>query len=229
MIIPQCQELDRRLDRLDELRAADSAAEVLRAAKDDLDDPLGKLRAEGQKMLVLLAGGVVRPADVPDPSRARRKLDEIRDKYAKSQRFPERKTLIKWLGELATAIEQTARTRWEEWFDAQRPKTDETHLQRFEQDAELGSIVDRVRRLNQQAALDRRQPPVSKEQFEEVLRRFESLRSTWARIPISDDPEVQAFLDAANTPSGAPLPVSQTVLDWLTASGLLGSFGVRRT
>jgi hypothetical protein len=133
------------------------------------------------------------------------------------------KSLTDTCGELAA-------TSWNEHVRTKAPVVDKALLDQHRDSPKHANTVRELESLLQTLRGLLKKPPPNGETLELIEQQWEKVRQCLKTLPVTDDPEVQAFLNAAVSGEGAALGLlTPAVKHWLEENGMLPDFCIRRS
>jgi hypothetical protein len=220
MILARCQKLQSLLGRLKQAESDHQRALTLTPVQEALNDRHTRLIDNTSRAGVLVRLGVMTAISLPDAATLIAALQKVRANLADDPfsvtKGRDYKTLLKHLDELLNQFRDQIVREWAAWVDRQTARIDEAELARYEAMPRFAQVTTDVRRLRKLVADFPKVLPTDEADFKIKKDALDSLRGQIATLPRTDDPEVRAFLDAANGPNGAALNVlTPKVVAWL--------------
>jgi hypothetical protein len=220
MILTRCQKLQSLLGRLKQAEIDHQRAATLTPIQETLNDRHTRLIDNAARAGVLIQSGVMTALSLPDAATLKAALQKVRANLANDPfsvtKGRDYKTLVKHLDELLDQFRDQVVREWAAWVDRQTARIDEAELARYEAMPRFAQVTTDVRRLRKLVADFPKVLPADEAEFKDKKNALDTLRGQIAKLPRTDDPEVRAFLDAANGPDGAGLDVlTPKVVAWL--------------
>ena len=133
------------------------------------------------------------------------------------------------VGKAIGEIERRTATAWQRYVNRTRPETSEEILAALEDDPLAGSTVARIRRLSEKLHRLRECAIPTLEELSEFDSATAELDNAWSTLDVASlNDEVVAFLRAAHSDHGAPLPLlTASVVDWLEQRGATSHYVIR--
>jgi hypothetical protein len=208
------------LGRLKQAELDQQRAATLTPVQEALADRRTRLTDTEARADVLLQAGVMAALSLPDVAALKAALEKVRANLAADPfavtKGRDYKALLKHLDELLDEFRGQVVREWGAWTDRQTARIDDGELARYEAVPGFAEVVADVRRLRTLVAGLPKDLPANDEGFEKAKDALDTLREQIAKLPRTDDPEIRAFLDAANGPDGASLDLfTPKVAAWL--------------
>jgi hypothetical protein len=220
VILSRCQTLQGLLGRLKQAELDQQRAATLTPVQEALADRRTRLLDTEARGDVLLQAGVMAALSLPDVAALKAALQKVRANLAADPfavtKGRDYKALLKHLDDLLDQFRGQIVREWAAWVGRQTARIDDAELARYEVLPGFSPVVADVRRLRTLVANLPKELPANDEEFEEAKETLDTLRGQIAKLPRTDDPEIRAFLDAANGPDGASLDLlTRKVVAWL--------------
>ena len=134
------------------------------------------------------------------------------------------------LGKIADTLDEATKETWKDFLAKSKPKLDANQVGQARQLQVHKADVERLEELEALAKRAVRKPPVDEEAFADIESQWQTIRELVTSLPSpSDNPEIQAFLEAANSRDGAPIELmTEEVLDWLKEQSMSKKFRIRQ-
>jgi hypothetical protein len=220
VILSRCQTLQGLLGRLKQAELDQQRAATLTPVQEALADRRTRLTDTEARADVLLQAGVMTALSLPDMAALNAALQKVRANLAADPfavtKGRDYKALLKHLDELLDQFRGQVVCEWAAWVDRQTARIDDGELARYEAVPGFAEVVADIRRLRTVVADLPKELRANVQEFEEAKDALDTLRGQIAKLPRTDDPEIRAFLDAANGPDGAGLDLlTPKVAAWL--------------
>jgi hypothetical protein len=208
------------LGRLKQAELDQQRAATLTPVQEALADRRTRLTDTETRADVLLQAGVMTALSLPDVAALKAALQKVRANLAADPfavtKGRDYKALLKHLDDLLDQFRGQVVREWAAWVDRQTARIDDAELARYEALPGFSQVVADVRCLRTVVANLPKELPANEEEFEGAKDALDTLRGQIAKLPRTDDPEIRAFLDAANGPDGASLDLlTPKVAAWL--------------
>jgi hypothetical protein len=182
----------------------------------------------------LREGGVLADSRLPDSSKAADRITSMREQLAsapqdvtKGQSFNLLCRAIKSVAEQSNAV---ATASWTEYVKTQAPVADRALLDQNRESPRHADTVIEIERLVQELKVAVKTPPQDSATLQSIKQRWGRISHLLSTMPVTDDPEVQAFLNAAVSSDGAALTLfTSTVKKWLADNSMTSDFCIRRS
>ena len=182
---------------------------------------------------VLRESQILRSAKLPDDSKAASRVTTMREQLAtdpreitKGQSFS---LLRRAIGTLSEQLDKRVKEVWKEYVDTTAPPVDSKQLKHHRDSPRLADAVYQIGRHLDAANRLAKTPPSSTESLQGIMENWEAIRVLMRQLPVTDEPEVQAFLDAAISKDGSSLELlTETVKEWLQQNGMASDFCIRQ-
>ena len=232
MIATECEKLRDLLKGLENAKTNERIVNALNERRKDLKDVCQKSLASFNSFEAMNKRQVI--SGTPDGSRARKRIADLRTALSGD---PESITKGRGLTDMINAMKKIADTlndvtneAWKDYLAKSKPKLDANQLGQARQIGTHRESVDRLEYWKKQADSLVRKPPLDEEAFAAIEALWQNMRKLMSSLPSpSDNPEVQAFLDAANSREGAPIELmTPDVLAWLKEQSMSQKFRIHQ-
>lgn len=131
-------------------------------------------------------------------------------------------------GRLAEAIDKSTRDAWAKHRGKSEPRVDTEQVEYARQFPAYRQDVIRLSELDARARQASKAPPADEAAFERLETLWQQMRDLIAQLPLpNSDPEIAAFLRAANTASGADLALlTDKVKAWIQETSIGSKFRI---
>jgi hypothetical protein len=220
VIQDRCQTLQVLFGRLKQAELDQQRAATLTPVQEALTERHTRLTDVDARAAVLLKAEVMTALSLTDMAALNAALQKVRENLANDPfsvtKGRDYKALLKHLDELLDQFRGQVVLEWAAWADRQTARIDDGELARYEAMPHFAQVTTDVRRLRKLVADFPKELPADEAEFKDKKNALDTLRGQIAKLPRTDDPEVRAFLDAANGPDGAGLNVlTPKVVAWL--------------
>lgn len=173
-----------------------------------------KQKPDGEKSLTYIGG--LRETLKADPEGITKGRDFTRMKKA--------------VDKLADELGTTTIEAWKDFVAKSQPKLDANQVGQARQLQAHKEDVQKLEDLNSQSKKLSRQPPENEEAFAGLESHWVTIRTLISSLPSpSDNPEIQAFLESANSREGAQLELmTEEVIDWLKKQKMSKKFRIHQ-
>lgn len=233
MLLERCQTLTTHLQQLETARQQQNLARSLQERGDELSTIASKFEAATRVAQVLLDAGLVTSAKLPDSSKAAGRLGEMRHKLSNN---PQDLTKGQSFHHLRRAIEiltqqfsEVAQNEWKEYVATTAPRIDSKLLSHLRESTLYATTIAQIEDHNRHVKLLVASAPQSKDTLREIQGHWVAIRDLLRQLPVSDEPEVRAFLDAVISENGAPLKMlTESVRKWIEMHKMANEFCIRQ-
>jgi hypothetical protein len=233
MIMDDCQKVLGLLNSVQETGQNQGLCENLTNRVDDLKPVAAHFMTSSEVLFLLREKGAVPDStQFPDADQPMQRAVDMQETL---QANPEDVTrghnftsLKKSFDKLAEQIDEVIKESWSVYRDRQHPKIDRSQLKQAE--LLMGETAREFESLDKEARALTRSAPRDEESLNEIEGLWKQLRELIRQFPaLAEDPEVQKFLEAADSPDGAQLLLlTPTVVDWLKEREMFERFCVVR-
>ena len=222
------------LSQLEQARQQQTLAEALNKRANELEEVQEPFVAAVLSLDALSAGRIVAVADFPDGGRVVDRVAAIRKQLAdqpqditKGQAF---NLLCRAVKKFTEECDELITTSWNEHVKQKAPAVDGKLLSQYRNSPRHEDAVLQIERITRDLKGLVRKAPPNVETLNQIEELWEELRTHLRTLPVSDDVEVQAFLNAAISADGAPLDLLTTsVSKWLSENDMVADFCIRRS
>jgi len=233
-LLEKCNALNDSLSKLEEARQQQTLADSLNKRADELDEVLSPFVDAMSATNTLLEGGVLVDSRLPDGSKGAERVTAMRQQLAaepqdvtKGQAF---NLLCRAVKKLTEQCDTLASETWKEHVKQTAPIAHKNTLNQFRESPHHADIVLQIERLQADLRSLVRKPPSSLETLNDIVSKWNELSNSVSKLPVSEDPEVQAFLNAATSSDGAQIELlTKAVIEWLEDKNMLADFCIRRS
>ena len=230
----KCTALSESLSKLEQARQQQTLADSLNKRADELDDVLSPFVNATSAASTLLEGRIIVDSRLPDSGKASERVTAMRQQLATEpqgittgQAF---NLLCRAIKSLTEQCDKVATESWKEHVKTTAPVVHKNTLSQFRDSPGHADIVFQIERLKGDLRSLERKPPSSTDTLNDIVLKWNELSDCVSKLPVSEDPEVQAFLNAATSSDGAQIGLlTQAVIDWLEEKKMLADFCIRRS
>jgi chromosome segregation ATPase len=230
-LLIKCAELQEQLELVDSSQrrktiAADLQREAIRleGKRDELAENITQAVAFKKRSLDVIDELEEVEQTTTFLSKVRELFEEDSHDLTKGKHYS---NLLNALQELCNSLDTKLQASWEEYKRIHDTTVDENKLMLHE--GKKADLVEKIERLNVAAGQERLQPPLTEEDFTRLEKAFRELKDAYGRLPKdSDNPKVQAFLDAATDDGASLVLLTDEVRKYLKEVGIEELFTVYR-
>lgn len=230
MIAEECKKLREQLEEVAKAEERENVVEQLESRRTELL----KLREAVLSVTDSLKAISSRSELVGklDPSKCVERVQKIREalktdplSITKGHDFSSMKKAFEKFAEDGSAATEAT---WEQYMPKARPSVDTNQLAQAEQQKDFLTTASRLKARAKYAEKIGKKPPANEEEFLEIESAWEDIRRMIAELPdVADDPNVQEFLKAANSQSGASLDLlTDEVRAWLAENNVADKYRI---
>ncbi len=232
MITTECERLRDLLRGLEKAKTNKRVVESLNERQRDLTDLHAKAKQAFQSYKVVDKRESVIP--IPDGTKAQKFVADLRvalkeepESITKGRGFTTMKNAI---GKIADSLNEATKETWKDFLAKSQPRLDANQVAQSRQLQAHKADATRLQDLNDSSKRAARKPPTDEEAFVLIESRWKQIRELIKSLPSpSDHPEIQAFLEAANSRNGASIELMTTeVLDWLKEQSMSKKFRIHQ-
>ncbi len=123
---------------------------------------------------------------------------------------------------------ECAQKTWEHYMPRQKPSVDMNQLAQAEQQSSFKTTVSKLKTHVRQADKMGSKPPETENEFLDLESIWQDIRTMMEKLPdVADDPLVQEFLKATNSPGGAPIDLlTDDVRAWLADNNIASKYRI---
>jgi hypothetical protein len=233
MILEKCKQIQGKIEELKLCRQARELAQKLQPVEATLTGHRVALECVAAHVEMFRRHSLLKPSEVPAAAKAAEKLAVVQENFNQS---PERVTAGRHFKDLLGRLEALRETsdaailqRWATVAARLAPVVDQVLIESLQGIATFSDVLRRIARAEVVANHWVTHVPASDEELATAVQAFQALRELLAQLPKVDDPEINAFLDATNTPEGASLDaLTDKVVGFLNDNNLAANFGINR-
>lgn len=226
--------VDALLGRLEQARQKQTLADALNKRASELQEVELPFLVSVSSLRTLRENGIVSDSRLPPSSKVTERVVAMRQQLraepndvTKGQAFNQ---LCRAVKSLAEHCDELAATSWSEHVKTKAPVVDKALLDQHRDSPKHANTVGELERILPTLKPLTRRPPPNRETLKSIEQYWERVRQCLRALPMTDDPEVQAFLNAAVSREGAALGLlTPTVIRWLEENGMLADFCIRRS
>lgn len=121
-----------------------------------------------------------------------------------------------------------AEATWDVYMPKVRPAIDANQLAQAEQQKDFAAIATKLKMRAKRAEKIGKTPPSNEDEFLEIENEWKDIRHMISGLPeVADDPNVQEFLKAANSQSGASIDLlTDEVREWLRENNVAENYRI---
>ena len=232
-LLERCQAANVKIAALVEANKSKEIADKIRKCAGKLSDASESLVDYSGRASVLLDANILKTTELVDDSKLSHQLTEMRQKISEDpsaitsdRNFTNLKKTIEKFGE---QTEKVVNDQWKQHVSEIAPKID-NKLLAHHRNTSFAAVVANLETNAKEAKKLARTAPVDAEVFAQLAGYWHEIRTNLARIPQADDPDVQAFLNAVGSESGAGIEtLTSSVITWLQENDMLDEFCIRKT
>ena len=226
--------VDSLLGELEQARQNQTVADAVNKRITELEEVEKPFIVAMNSIRALAQSGIVLESRLPNSTKAtervlamRKQLGDDPQDITKGQGFNQ---LCRAIKNLTEQCDEVASSAWNDHVKKTGPVVDKKVLDQHRDSPRHANIVDQLECMLREVKTLVRTPPADAATLQTIERQWEDIRRLLAELPISDNPEVQAFLNAAVSVDGAPLDLmTSAVKQWLAETGMLTDFCIRRS
>jgi FtsZ-binding cell division protein ZapB len=231
MITDDCAKLSELLSQVENAKRNEQLVNKLSERKAEVRKLRDKLLASTNRLAPLRSRDA-KLEQLPDASSAFTRVTTMRETLAqnpaditKGRDFTTLRTIFE---KLADKVDTVVETAWPDFVERFRAKTDKTQLKQCETFSTHATTVRRIEALEIETKRLQRRPPQNEEAMKALEGKWEEIRDLVKSLPaVNSDPEIQAFIDAANSRDGASLDLlSSKVRAWLAEQKMTAKFRI---
>ena len=230
----KCAVVDALLTRFEAAKKKQTLADALNKRTTELEEVETPFLAVMSSIRILREGAILTDARLPNSSKVTERASSMRDQLAlepqdvtKGQSF---NLLCRAVKSLTEESESLATASWSEYVRSQSPVVDKTLLDQHRDSPKHGTAVVEIEQLVQGLKLVVKKPPQDSTALQMIREQWARIARILSTMPVSDDPEVQAFLNAATKSEGAALALfTPSVERWLMENSMVSDFCIRRS
>ncbi|EAQ80581.1 hypothetical protein [Blastopirellula marina] len=231
-LLEHCKQANEKLAKLANAEKANDVAENIRNRSSELRETSESLVGVSASAVVLLDAGILKELQLIDDSKPRMHLTEIRQKLKDDpSAITSGRTFTNLKKSLQTYTEkaiQLINSSWMEFVTEMSPKLDSKLLKQH-RNTSFSDTVLKLERNSKEAQKIAKDTPGDALAFSKLKELWAEIREDLASLPQADDPEVQAFLIAVGSETGAGLGLlTDSVRTWLLENQMIEDFSVRR-
>lgn len=230
----RCDAVEALLTTLESAKRDQTLADALNNRISELEEVDVPFHAVLKSLRTLREGAILTDSKLPDSSKAADRITAMREQLAtapqdvtKGQSFNLLCRAIKTVTEQSNVVTTTA---WIEYVKTQAPVVDRTLLDQHRDSPRHSNAVVEIERLVQELKVAVKAPPQDSAALQSIKERWARIGHLLGTMPVTDDPEVQAFLNAAVSSDGAALTLfTSAVKKWLADNSMISDFCIRRS
>jgi hypothetical protein len=230
MIAQECKKLREQLEEVAKAEERENVVEQLEARRTELLKLRDAVLAVTNSLKAIarrreLVGNL-------DPSKCVERVQRIREalktdplSITKGRDFSNMKKAFEKFAEDGRAATEAT---WEQYMPKARPSVDTNQLAQAEQQKDFVTTASQLKTRAKYAEKIGKKPPANEEEFMEIESAWEDIRRMIAELPhVADDPNVQEFLKATNSQSGASLDLlTNEVRAWLAENNVADKYRI---
>lgn len=230
----RCAVVDSLLTTLETTKQQQTLSEALNKRISDLGEVDTSFHTVMLSLKTLREGSILSASRLPDSSKVTERVASMRQQLAgapedvtKGQSF---NLLCRAIRSLTEQCDAVATASWSEYVKNQAPVVDRTLLDQHRDSPRHADTVIEIERLAQDLKSALRKPPQDSPTLEVMRQRWARIAQLLGTMPVTDDPEVQAFLNSAVSSAGAALALfTPSVKQWLEENSMISDFCIRRS
>jgi len=231
-LLERCKQANEKLAELAKAEKANDVAENIRNCSRELSEACESLVGVSASVTVLLGAGILKKSQLVDHSKQKTYLTDIRQKLKEDlSKITSARTFTNLKKSLDTYTQETIQlinSSWKEHVTEISPKIDSKLLSQH-RNTSFADTVAKIERNFKEAQKLARTAPTDALIFNQLKELWVEIRDDFASLPQANDPEVQAFLIAVGSESGARLSLlTDSVREWLVTNQIIEDFCVRR-
>ena len=173
-------------------------------------------------------------SDTPDGSKAQKYISDLRsalkddpESITKGRGFT---TMKKAMEKIADALDVATKETWKDYLAKSKPRIDSNQVGQARQLQSHKDDVVLLEQLDSLVTRAMRKPPAGEGAFVDIESQWQKIRDLIKSLPSpSDNPEIQAFLEAANSRDGAAVELmTEEVIDWLKKQKMSKKFRIHQ-
>ena len=232
-LLQQCRAVGSLLGKLEEMRQERALADRLNERAKELNEVVSPFVDAMSTFNALCDAGIVSHSKMPDSSKAANRVADLRRVLAenpqditKGRDFSQLRQSVSKLAEKCGELSAEA---WKGHVNELAPKVETSVLNQFRDLPQYKNTITRIDGLVAALRGTERKPPPDADTLRSIQEKWEELRECLAQLPVTEDPEVQAFLNAAISAEGAELDLlTPNVREYLEQHEMLKDFCIRR-
>ncbi len=233
-LLERCSTIGTLLQKLEIARQERDLASKLNERAKELEEVADPFVNAMSSFHALCDQRIIRHSEMPDSSKAAGRVAEMRKVLAENpQNITKGRdfTLLRQsIGKLTDKCGELSAEAWKEYVNEQAPKVEKNVLNQFRDLPQYEHTVARIDELVGDLRWAERKAPADAEILHSIEEKWEELRECLAKLPVTEDPEVQAFLNAAISAEGAELDLlTPNVREYLDEHEMLADFCIRRS
>lgn len=233
-LVEQCNTISSLLEKLEKARQEQALASRLNERARELDEVGRPFESAMSSFHALCERRIVKQSQMPDSSKDATRVTEMRKVLAENPQNTTKGrdfTLLRQsIGKLTEKCRELSAEAWKEYVNERAPKVEKSVLNQFRDLPQYEETVARIDELVGDLRGAERKPPADAETLRSIEENWEGLRECLAKLPVTEDPEVQAFLNAAISAEGADLDLlTPNVREYLVEHDMLADFCIRRS
>ena len=230
MIADECKKLRTQLEEVAQAEVREKEVEQLELRRVELLE-LRDLVTTVTSSLAALAKrtDIVDQPDATNPIALIRKIREtLKDDPLSITRKQTFSGMTRSLNSFAKSGSAAAEATWKQYMPKARPVVDTNQLAQADDQKNFKTIALKLRNRAKYAEQLAKEPPATEEDFVEIESAWDDIREMISALPdVSDDPIVQEFLKAANSPAGASIELlTDEVRAWLQENKIAGKYRI---
>lgn len=233
-LLERCSTISELLQRLEIARQEQDLASKLNERARELEEVADSFVKTMSSFHALCEQRIVRHSQIPDSSRSAVRVVEIRKVLAEEpQNITKGRDFTLFLQSIRNLTEkcgELAAEAWKEYVNEQAPKLEKSVLNQFRDLLQYEHTVARIDELGGDLRGAERRLPPDEKALQSIKEKWGELRECLAKLPVTEDPEVRAFLNAATSAEGADLDLlTGNVREYLDEHEMLSDFCIRRS
>lgn len=231
MIAEECKKLRAQLEEVAKAEQREKVVEQLESRHSELLELRESVVATTSSLQAFMSRKIA-IVEKPDSGKAIDRVRKIRKALAtdplsitKGIDFANmKKAFVKFAEDGLAAAGAT----WELYMPKARPSVDPNQLAQAEQQRDFSAIAMRLKARVKDAERIGKKPPANEEEFLGIESVWDDIRRMISELPdVADDPNVQEFLKAANSPRGASIELlTDEVRAWLRDNNVVEKYRI---
>ena len=231
-LLEQCKLANEKLAELADAEQANGVAENIRKRSNELAEASESLVDVSTSASLLLKEGILNESQLLDDAKPRSYVADIRQKLSEDpSAITSGRTFTNLKKSVQKHSEKTVELVNESWSSHVAeiaPKVDSKLLSQH-RNTSFSDVVVKLERTAKEAKKIAKNAPTGSDAFNALKEIWSVIRNDLASLPQADNPEVQAFLIAVGSETGADLSlITDSVRDWLVGNQMIEDFSVRR-
>lgn len=228
MILDDCRNARDLLERVQNTTQNRGLVEALNIRIDELRLVNERLTEVASKLDVLRQKDAIPSDKLPDGQvaidraiRMKKTLAENPEDITTGRSFTD---LKKSFAKLSDQIDDAAKESWSEYGNRYQPTLNQNQLKQARQTGHSETVTE-IEELASEVKRSAKHPPIDKRGFADIEKLWNQIRDCVKQLPaLSEDPEIQKFLDAAYNDGARLEQLTPAVEKWLREQKMLNQF-----